>query len=479
MYFFKKAVYGLTLIGMFHLSYTAPDPQPITVKIDLASTVGGVGTEGIEKGVAAVVKGVIAGTKDGISDKENGIGSVINSALSSVRNSVTEKNFADDIAMIGATVGRSAGHGLGAGVSAFEGEYREFAVPTLQRLSLESIGAFFNMRNALQLSGPVALGIACTLSVSYGVPLVFKALENYIFKPRPQVLLAYARVGRWDRIKQWYAEKTKPIAMVFNPLIKERLDEIVHKASYVLQNRSKHKKMTFDNILLVGPPGTGKTLFVQLLAEKTNMDLMPITAASLLQKDAGIAYLNQMIALANSSAYGVIIFIDEADALFVNRDQLPVESEHYKVLNHFLALTGDGSNRVIIVAATNHSHVLDKAMDRRFQDRIDMELPDLNTRLELVRLYVTTVLHNKNEFEAAFVEHAQTMFTDTLIDSMAHATEGLSHAEIKDLVHAIGKKGCISGNGIITQEHIDAAIAQALEKRKKFDADHVRTHQVV
>ena len=63
------------------------------------------------------------------------------------------------------------------------------------------------------------------------------------------------------------------------------------------------------------------------------------------------------------------------------------------------ALTGDGSNKFMLIAATNHAHVIDEAMGRRFQDRLYMPLPDASTRKDLIELYVNTVLFNEKQNE--------------------------------------------------------------------------------
>ena len=79
------------------------------------------------------------------------------------------------------------------------------------------------------------------------------------------------------------------------------------------------KSVTYTNLLLYGPPGTGKTMFAKVLADYTNMDFLPVTAASLMQDP--VAFSN-IVEMANRSSYGTIIFIDEADALFLDRNEL-------------------------------------------------------------------------------------------------------------------------------------------------------------
>ncbi len=287
----------------------------------------------------------------------------------------------------------------------------------------------------------------------------------------PVILLSGSKYGRTDRLKRWWVGyKTPP--MIFDASVKERLEEIQEKTKNIRDHIYKGQKITYDNLLLYGPPGTGKTLFAQILADKTDMDFLPVTAASLLQSGVeGIKYFDELMMMANQSKYGTILFVDEADALFVDRDTLRPDSDHYKVLNHILAATGSGSNKFMLIAATNHAYVMDPAMGRRFQDRVLMPLPDENTRKELLNLYMNEQLYDTKNRSSQFVSAAHSILTTEKIDEIAKQTVGLSHAEIKDMVTIMGKKANATKDGIITQRNVDTAVSEAIEKKKALERD--------
>ena len=166
--------------------------------------------------------------------------------------------------------------------------------------------------------------------------------------------------------------------------------------------------------------------------------------------------------MANKSAYGTILFIDEADGLFMDRDTLIKAGalDHLIVLDHILGATGTDSNKFMLIAATNHAYSFDPAMGRRFQDRIEMPLPSLNTRLKLLNLYIKNKLPNSEK-----------ILTPEKIEEIAQKTNGLSHAEIKDLVDAMSTKADAQEDDTLTQHNIDSAVAEAMEKKQALERD--------
>ncbi|HSC25618.1 MAG TPA: AAA family ATPase, partial [Candidatus Babeliales bacterium] len=277
-----------------------------------------------------------------------------------------------------------------------------------------------------------------------------------------------------DRWKRWWSGyKTPP--MIFDQSVKSRLEEIQEKTKNIRDHIRNGKKITYDNLLLYGKPGTGKTLFAQILADTTDMDFLPVTAASILQSGVeGIKYFDELIEMANKSKYGVILFVDEADALFVNRDKLNPESDHYKVLNHVLAITGNGSNKLMLIAATNHAYVMDPAMGRRFQDRVKMPLPSETTRKELLNLYIGEQLFNANNNNSSFITAARKILTNERVNAIAQQTAGLSHAEIKDMVVIMNKKANATKSGILTESNVQSAIDEAIEKIQALKRDKLK-----
>lgn len=361
-------------------------------------------------------------------------------------------------------------HNMGKGVQSFNEEAEKNLFSELNTTFRGFIGSGINSHNVFHFGGLIALSLAISVTGYYATKLLWEVITYKILHPKPIILLPDTNYGRWDRIKRWWNGYTTP-PMIFDAEVKERLEEIEEKTTYIRtynkNRKNRHNKISYDNLLLYGEPGTGKTLFARALADKSKMDFVATTAASLLQSGvAGIQYFNEIMTMAKRSSYGMILFIDEADALFVDRETLDPESDHYKILSHILAVLGDGNTTFMLIAATNHPYIMDSAMGRRFQDRVHLPLPHENTRFELISLYVDSLLFNTKKNNTSFVENARKLLNKKCIDKIVQKSEGLSHAEIKDMIAAMYKKACASKNGTLTKKHIRDAIDQAIEKHK-------------
>jgi MoxR-like ATPase len=314
-------------------------------------------------------------------------------------------------------------------------------------------------------TGLLAATIPATLILAKkGADVMLEVIKYRLTTPTVTILRPETKYGRLARIKRWWSGyKTPP--MIFDQSVKNRLEEIETSTKnirdHILKGTKKDAK--YRNLLLYGKPGTGKTLFATILADKTDMDFLSVSAGDLLQSGAeGKKYFDDLMEMANRSKNGTILFIDEADGLFIDRDTLLRSKalDHLTVLNHILGATGSGSNKFMLIAATNNAYALDPAMGRRFQDRIEMPLPNEATRIELLNLYI------KNKFPKT-----ENLLTPEKIQSIATQTNGLSHAEINDMVSAMSAKADTNKDGRLTEKNIDSAVTEAIEKMKAAERD--------
>eukprot|EP00123_Amoebidium_parasiticum_P017245 comp23767_c2_seq1/m.41171 comp23767_c2_seq1/g.41171 ORF comp23767_c2_seq1/g.41171 comp23767_c2_seq1/m.41171 type:complete len:801 (-) comp23767_c2_seq1:214-2616(-) len=136
-------------------------------------------------------------------------------------------------------------------------------------------------------------------------------------------------------------------------------------------------------VLLFGPPGTGKTMLAKAVAVESGSNFLHVSMSDIMNKYVGQSEKNAkaVFTLARKMA-PCVIFLDEVDSLFSNRDADRYTSKR-EALNEFMQ-EWDGltmhSGRVLVMAATNRPYDLDEAVIRRLPRRLMVDLPDTDAR---------------------------------------------------------------------------------------------------
>jgi SpoVK/Ycf46/Vps4 family AAA+-type ATPase len=158
--------------------------------------------------------------------------------------------------------------------------------------------------------------------------------------------------------------------------LRARLDRLVH------QQRQRDRLREFNQtpstrLLFVGPPGSGKTLTASAVAGELHLPLLTIRLDTVITRFMGeTAAKMRLIFDQLASLRGVYLF-DEFDAIGGRRTADNDVGEMRRVLNSFLQfLEEQNSTDSIVVAATNHPKLLDRALFRRFDDILEFALPD-------------------------------------------------------------------------------------------------------
>lgn len=163
--------------------------------------------------------------------------------------------------------------------------------------------------------------------------------------------------------------------MVLSSAIATRLQRLIKEHSQVRKLRA-HGLVPRKKLLLVGPPGTGKTLTASVLAGELGLPLFVVRLDSLMTRYMGeTAAKLRLVFDAIEQTRGVYLF-DEFDSIGARRGMSNDVGEIRRVLNSFLQMVEHDVSDSLLIAATNHPELLDRALFRRFDDVIEYGLPE-------------------------------------------------------------------------------------------------------
>ncbi|MBO7396862.1 MAG: ATP-dependent zinc metalloprotease FtsH [Bacteroidales bacterium] len=263
---------------------------------------------------------------------------------------------------------------------------------------------------------------------------------------------------------------------------KEEVMEIVD----FLKNPSKYTALGGKipkGALLVGPPGTGKTLLAKAVAGEANVPFFSISGSDFVEMFVGVgaSRVRDLFRQAKEKA-PCIVFIDEIDAVGRARAKnggFSSNDERENTLNQLLTeMDGFGTNSgVIVLAATNRSDILDKALMRagRFDRQIHVELPELKEREEIFKVHLRDIKLGE----------------DFNVEFMAKHTPGFSGADIANVCNEAALTAARRNHSkVMQQDFLDAVdrIIGGLERKsntimtpaeKRTTAYHEAGHALV
>jgi transitional endoplasmic reticulum ATPase len=191
-------------------------------------------------------------------------------------------------------------------------------------------------------------------------------------------------------------------------------------------------------VLFVGFPGTGKTMMARALAFETGAEYIEVNIGDIITKYVGepeqrireiFKYARER---ARKNKKGVIVFLDELDALAPQREESSEVARRITsvLLKEMDEIDKSGDN-VIVIGATNMPEDLDPALLRpgRFDEIIEFPLPDYTARLEILKIYTTQNRKGRK---------SSTLSEDVDLEYLARITHGYTGADLALLYKKAG-----------------------------------------
>ena len=283
-----------------------------------------------------------------------------------------------------------------------------------------------------------------------------------------------ARMMSEDQIKVTFADVAG---------CEEAKDEVYELVEF-LSDPSKFQKLGGKiprGVLLAGSPGTGKTLLAKAIAGEAKVPFFSISGSDFVEMFVGVgaSRVRDMFEQAKKHA-PCIIFIDEIDAVGRKRGagMGGGNDEREQTLNQLLVeMDGfEGTEGVIVIAATNRPDVLDPALLRpgRFDRQVIVPLPDIRGREKILIVHMRKV----------------PLGDDVKPAVLARGTPGFSGADLANLVNEAALFAARNNKRVVSMEEFDKAKDKIMmgaerksmvmsEKEKKNTAYHEAGHAIV
>ena len=203
---------------------------------------------------------------------------------------------------------------------------------------------------------------------------------------------------------------------------------------------AEHGFTPMHRLLLEGPPGTGKTMTASVISSELSLPMCTVRLDGLLSKFMGETASKLRTIFETVASQRAVYLFDEFDALGGDRGGNDV-GEARRILNTFLMFLEDAGSDSIVIAATNHRSILDRALFRRFDAVLTYSLPDAQQAQSVIRKRLGSLVKGVR------------------LGGLVSFTEGLSHADLVKAAESAAKSALMRGDTAVTRKDIETALS--------------------
>lgn len=203
--------------------------------------------------------------------------------------------------------------------------------------------------------------------------------------------------------------------LILSPEVEQAVHELIEEQHRVDLLRSYNLEPR-NRILLAGPPGNGKTSLAEAIADALNAPFLIVRYEAVIGSYLGETAQRIGQVFEHARSQQCILFFDEFDAIGKERGDLHETGEIKRVVSSLLLQIDALPSYVVVVTASNHPELLDRAVWRRFQLRLELPMPKQDQITEWFKRFER---HTKQSF-------------GLMPQSLAKNLKGLSFAEVED-----------------------------------------------